>query len=128
MRRPRTSEVKGRTFRITITFTARCSESLMMGVSCWMRSGRNKGINKCSLRRSSSRVGVKLTLLRQSLKRAYRDRGGGECSEDEREGSWDVEAHAKANLWAPRPLRGGARGGSQHRCEPWRKRMRGPSR
>ena len=50
----RTSEVKGRIFRITITFTGRCSESLMMGGSCWRRPGRNKGINKCGLRRSSS--------------------------------------------------------------------------
>ena len=40
---------KGRKFRITITSTARCSESLMRGGSCWMRSGRNKGSNKCSL-------------------------------------------------------------------------------
>jgi hypothetical protein len=46
------------------------------------------------------------------------------CSEDEREGSWDVEAHANANLWAPSPIRGGAWSGSQHRREPWRKRMR----
>src|SRR5215217_1059871 len=58
----------------------------------------------------------------------YRDRGGGECSEDEREGPWDVEAYAKANLWAPRPIRGGARSGTQHRRGSWRERMRWPSR
>src|SRR5215217_2121041 len=28
-----------------------------MGGSCWRRSGRNEGTNKCSLRPSSSRVG-----------------------------------------------------------------------
>src|SRR5215218_7160621 len=48
-RRPRTSEVKGRTFRITITFTARCSQSLILGGSCWRRAGRNEGSDKCSL-------------------------------------------------------------------------------
>jgi hypothetical protein len=41
-----------------ITFTARFSESLILGGSCWRRFGRNKGSNKCSLRRSSNRVGA----------------------------------------------------------------------
>ena len=44
--------------------SARCSESLNMGGSCWRRSGRNEGTNKCSLRRSSSRLGVSPTPLR----------------------------------------------------------------
>jgi hypothetical protein len=68
------------------------------------------------------------TPLREGLRRVYRDRGGGECSEDERQGFWDVEAHAEANLWAPRPIRGGAWSGTQHRRGPFRKRMRWPSR
>jgi hypothetical protein len=53
-----------REVRITITFTALCSGSVILGGSCWRRSGRNKGINKCSLRRSSSRVGASPTPLR----------------------------------------------------------------
>src|SRR5215204_4329414 len=45
----RTCGTKGREFRITITFTARCSQSLILGGSCWRRSGRNEGSDKCSL-------------------------------------------------------------------------------
>src|SRR5688572_20184045 len=70
-RRPRTSGAKGRNLRITITFTARCSESLILGGSCWRRSGRNEGSNKCSLTRSSSRVGVSPSPLRERHRRAY---------------------------------------------------------
>jgi hypothetical protein len=65
----RTCGTKGREFRITITFTARCSASLILGGSCWRRSGRNEGSNKCSLRRSSSnKVGVSPTPLREGLR------------------------------------------------------------
>ena len=40
----------------------------------------------------------------QALRRPYSAAHGGVgCSEDEREGLADVKAHAKANLWAPRP-------------------------
>src|SRR5215217_2727158 len=38
--RMRSCGTKGRDFRITITFTARCSESLIRGGSCW---GRGSG-------------------------------------------------------------------------------------
>jgi len=33
-RRPRNCGAQGRDFRITITYTARCSESLILGGSC----------------------------------------------------------------------------------------------
>jgi hypothetical protein len=45
--------------------------------------------------------------VRQGLRRAYRGPGGVGCSEDEREGPWDVEAHARANRKASRAIRGG---------------------
>ena len=63
-RRLRGCGTKGRELRITITFTARCSGSVILGGSCWRIIGRNEGINKCSLRRSSSRVGASPTPLR----------------------------------------------------------------
>jgi hypothetical protein len=37
----------------------------------------------------------------------------------ERQGPADVKAHAKANLKAPSPIRGGAWSGYQHRRGPW---------
>ena len=40
-----------------------------MGGSCWRRSGRNEGTNKCSLRPSSSnKVRVSPTPLREGLR------------------------------------------------------------
>jgi hypothetical protein len=58
----------------------------------------------------------------------YRCRGGGECSEDERQGLGNAEAHAKANLWAARSIRGGAGSGNQHRRGPWQERVPCPGR
>jgi hypothetical protein len=48
----------------------------MMGGSCWRRFGRNKGINKGSLRQSSSRVGASPRPMPQAPRGAYSARGG----------------------------------------------------
>src|SRR5918995_2271317 len=42
----------------------------------------------------------------------------------ERQSPANVEAHAKANLKATSPIRGGAWSGNQYRRGPWRERMR----
>ena len=73
---------------------------------------------KISVRWQRSQTGQSPSPLQEGIRRACRDRGGVGCSEDEREGPWDVEAHAKTNLRAPSPIRGGAWSGYQHRRGP----------
>jgi hypothetical protein len=61
----------------------------MLGGNYWKRSG-SEGRRK------------------RGLRFLHRGPAGVGCSEDERQGPGDVEAHAKANLGAARPIRDGA--------------------
>src|SRR5215203_785330 len=62
----------------------------------------------CARARTNGVRPLSPTPMPQALRKAHRSPGGVRCSEDERQGPGDVEAHAKANLRATRPIRGRA--------------------